>query len=203
MQITTLKQGRQFFQADVLLVETESGRAVWKDYRKFGGTPLAPLGRWLVQREAGIVGRLPRGCAPQVMIHPDPLVLSMEYIDGRTPLPGDIGIWASLEEMLLILEQTGIVHNDLHRSNVMILNNRLILIDFTGAILFPRYLRWAGFRWLHQRDTVHAKKIAKRCGCSVEVAPNPAWLRAMQGAWRFVYRRREVREISETPDGRI
>jgi hypothetical protein len=189
MQIRIIKQGRQFFQGDVIAVEEAGTSAIWKDYRKFRGSPLLLLGLWLVRRERKFLNLMPRGTAPLPLAHPDPLVLAMEKIEGRIPQEGDKDVLPQMEALLSHLYRLGIAHNDLHRSNVLVQDGRFFLIDFAGALAFPSYLRWLGFAWLHQRDRHHAHKLAARCGASIQAAQNPAWLRSLQRMWRLIYKR--------------
>ena len=187
-----IKQGRQFFQGDVLAVEEGGMPMIWKDYRKFRGTPLVLLGLWLVRRERQFLNRMPEGTVPVPLTHSDPLVLAMEKIEGRLLKEGDTEVVAHLDTLLAHLWRLGIAHNDLHRSNVLVRDGKIILIDFAGALFFPRHLRWLGLSWLHQRDKTHAYKLAARCGANIQAPRNPTWIRALQRTWRWIYKREKT-----------
>lgn len=85
-----------------------------------------------------------------------------------------------MEYLLSHLQRIEIAHNDLHRSNALVPGRQLFLIDFSGTLSFPSYLRWMGFAWLHHRDRDHAYKLAARCGADIQAPENPMWLRAVQ-----------------------
>lgn len=192
MQIDIIKRGRYFFQGDICLVEADGVRSVWKDYRKFRGSLMAPIGVYLVARERAILNRLSGRFAPMYTHYPDALILSMTYIDGRAPTNGDAIPPGQMDALLDYLRESGICHNDLHRSNVVWDGQRISLIDFTSAVYFPKWMRWAGFSWLHERDRLHAYKVLRLSGASAPYAENPRWIRYLQRVWKAVYKRAPV-----------
>lgn len=189
MRIEIIKQGRYFFQGDICFVEEAGCRLVWKDYRKFRGSLMAPVGLYLVARERSILRRLSGRFSPVFMPHPDPLILSMTYIEGRAPTTGDMVPRELIDALLDHLWVSGICHNDLHRSNVVWDGQQVFLVDFTSAIYFPKSMRWAGFSWLHKRDRLHAYKVLRMSGAIAPYAENPRWIRYLQRGWKAIYKK--------------
>lgn len=182
MEPVLLKPAKHPFQASVLRV----GDQVWKDYRAMAHTWRAPLGRWLVRREARAMARLPPGSCPGLIAHADPLVLAMEHVNGRCLAVGDE---AQVRQLIALVERmhlSGIVHNDLHHSNVMVRHGQIVLLDFTASIHFPRWLRWAGWSFLAKRDMEHAHKLLARSRGQATPRSGMAWLAR---GWKRIYRK--------------
>jgi len=150
--------------ADVLLVETEGGQVVVKDF--------APRGRWvrrflaprLIAREERayrrlegvpavprLLGRLDRDA---LVIEYRPGVLLSRSLSGRLP-PDFLG---ELEETIDEMHRRGVVHLDLrHRSNILAgADGRPVVIDFASALRFDSATIWGRalvtlFGWVDRR----------------------------------------------------
>ena len=129
---------------DVLLVETESGPVVVKDFaprRRFVRRLLAP--RLLAREEAAYrrLDGLP--AVPRLLGRLDDQALVIEYRPGvllsrslRGKLPADF--LAELSETIDEMHRRGVVHLDLrHRSNVLAApDGRPVVLDFASALRF-------------------------------------------------------------------
>lgn len=78
-----LKRGERLLEPDVYLTRVDDAPAVVKDYGRYRRTPLAPLARVLVRREARHLRRL-RGWAhaPMLVGVVGGLALAMEFVPG-------------------------------------------------------------------------------------------------------------------------
>src|SRR3546814_9836439 len=114
-----LKHGTRLLEPDVYVARVGPRRAVFKDYRRYRRTPLAPLARLLVRHESRVLERLSGwGYAPALLGTIGGLVLGMEFIDGRV-LGRDVGmvsdeVFRRLRSAITTLHAAGIAHNDLH-----------------------------------------------------------------------------------------
>src|SRR5690606_30569520 len=85
-EVQILKRGERLLEPDVYRTCVDGRPAVIKDYRRYRGTPLSPLARLLVRREARVLRQL-QGWkhAPALLGTMGGLALGMEFIPG-TPL---------------------------------------------------------------------------------------------------------------------
>ena len=139
--------------ADILLVETGSGKAVVKDFgRKV--LPVRWYGRWQIRREASIYRRL-SGVpgVPRYYGRIGKNAMAIEFIQGerisqwkRRELPPALfsRLWSLIEE----IHSRGVVHIDLRkRDNILIsAPGEVFIIDFNASFHFQPGSRSA--RWL-------------------------------------------------------
>jgi len=139
--------------ADILLVDSNGGRAIVKDF----STKIPPVrwyGRWQIRREASIYRRL-AGIpgVPRYYGRVGKNAMAIEYIEGerishwkRRELPPALftRLWTLIES----IHARGIVHIDLRkRDNILISQGgEVFIIDFNASFRFPPGSR--GARWL-------------------------------------------------------
>lgn len=195
-----LKRGERLLEPDVYRTELNGRPAVVKDYRRYRGTPLSPVARLLVRREARVLRRL-QGWkhAPALLGSLGGLALGMEYIPGDTLSAGVQGVsqevFDQLQTALTRLHAAGITHNDLHGTNVVVSAGVPVLLDFTSALRSPRWLRnWPISRQLRRSDMKNLVKMRQRLTGqkpSAEQAAalaEPGWVQAVRNAWKRLYR---------------
>src|SRR5690606_26557436 len=117
-----LKRGERLLEPDVYRTELAGRAAVVKDYRRYRGTPLSPLARLLVRREARVLRRLSGWKhAPALLGTVGGLALGMEFVPGHTLSAGaqelSQEVFDQLQGALARLHAAGITHNDLHGTN--------------------------------------------------------------------------------------
>ncbi len=196
-----LKRGERLLEPDVYRTELDGRPAVVKDYRRYRGTPLSPVARLLVHREARVLKRL-QGWkhAPALLGTLGGLALGMEFIPGDTLSAGVQGVsqevFDQLQNALARLHAAGITHNDLHGTNVVVSAGVPVLLDFTSALRAPRWLRnWPIFRQLRRSDMKNLVKMRQRLTGqkpSAEQAAmlaEPGWVQTVRNAWKRLYRR--------------
>lgn len=196
-----LKRGERLLEPDVYRIELGGRAAVVKDYRRYQGTPLSLVARLLVRREARLLRRL-HGWkhAPALLGTLGGLALGMEFIPGDTLSASVQGVthevFDQLHAALARLHDAGITHNDLHGTNVMVSAGVPVLLDFTSAMRSPRWLRNGVIaRQLRRSDMKNLVKMRQRLTGrrpSAEQAAllaEPAWVQALRGAWKRLYRR--------------
>ena len=196
-----LKRGERLLEPDVYRTELDGRPAVVKDYRRYRGTPLSPVARLLVRREARVLKRL-HGWkhAPALLGTLGGLALGMEFIPGDTLSAGVQGVsqevFDQLQSALARLHAAGITHNDLHGTNVVVSAGVPVLLDFTSALRAPRWLRnWPIFRQLRRSDMKNLVKMRQRLTGmkpSAEQAAalaEPGWVQAVRNTWKRLYRR--------------
>jgi len=149
---------------DVLLVESELGSVVVKDFAPRTHYVRRWLGPWLLRREAQAYRRLEGlEAVPRLLGKLDAAALVLEYrpgvllsrsLSGRLPPT----FLAELEGAIAQMHQRGVVHLDLrHRSNILASpDGRPVLLDFASALRFDRKTWWgrAGvvlFGWVDRR----------------------------------------------------
>jgi len=139
---------------DVLLVDSDAGPVVVKDF-----SPRRPLiaqsfGRWLIRRERRALEALSgHPSVPKLLGSIDSLAFVLEHRGGvrftrRRPWTFTPEFDRRLRAAVSGLHECGVVHLDLrHRSNVRAdLDGRPVLIDFDSALTF-RSGSWAA-RWV-------------------------------------------------------
>ena len=196
-----LKRGERLLEPDVYRTELDGRPAVVKDYRRYRGTPLAPVARLLVRREARVLERL-KGWkhAPALLGTLGGLALGMEFIPGDTLSAGVQGVtqevFDQLQNALGRLHAAGITHNDLHGTNVVVSAGVPVLLDFTSAWRSPRWLRNGPIsRQLRRSDMKNLVKMRQRLtgqrpsAEQVALLAEPGWVQAIRGTWKRLYRR--------------
>jgi len=195
-----LKRGTRFLEPDVYVARLGAQQAVFKDYRRYRRTPLSPLARLLVRREARILERLSGwGYAPALLGTIGGLVLGMEFIDGKV-LGRDVAmvsdeVFRRLKGAVASLHAAGIAHNDLHGSNILVSGGMPRVVDFASALPMPAWLARSTFgRQLRRSDLANVVKLQSRLTgtppspAEAEVLAEPRWVRAIRGAWKRLYR---------------
>jgi len=195
-----LKRGERLLEPDVYLTRLHGQPTVVKDYSRYRRTPLAPVARMLVRREARTLRRLRDWAhAPMLTGIVGGLALAMEFVPGQ-PLGSqakvDDEVFRRLRGVVAQLHANGYTHNDLHPANVMVDGDRVVLLDFTAALRVPRWLsNMPVMRELRRGDLANALKIEQRMtgrkpGQFVSsVLADPRWVTAVRDAWKSFYRR--------------
>ena len=141
--LITLSRGGRFA-ADVMLVESDAGRAVVKDFASRGLLVRHVLGRWLIRREVRI-HRVLRAhpAVPTLLGRVDRFAFATLHRDGsrfshRRPWIFDAAFARRLARAVDELHARGVVHLDLaHRSNVRADSaGRPVIVDFETALRF-------------------------------------------------------------------
>ncbi|MNV34630.1 hypothetical protein D3C71_1260570 [compost metagenome] len=93
------------------------------------------------------------------------------------------------------LHAAGITHNDLHGTNVMVSAGVPVLLDFTSALRWPRWLRNSPItRQLRRSDMKNLVKMRQRLTGqrpSAEQAAllaEPGWVQGLRRTWKRLYR---------------
>lgn len=130
--------------SDVLLVDTDGGAVVVKDFSPRGLFVRRCLGPWLLRREARAYARLAgMDSVPRMLGWLDEAAILLEYrpgellsrsLSGRLPPDFVDRLGAVIVEM----HRRGVVHLDLrHRSNVLAgCDGNPVVLDFASAISF-------------------------------------------------------------------
>ncbi|WP_343123629.1 phosphotransferase, partial [Xanthomonas citri] len=105
-------------------------------------------------------------------------------------------VFQQLQQALRRLHAFGITHNDLHGTNVVVSTGVPVLIDFTSAWRFPRWLRRGTLaRQLRRSDVANFQKMRHRLA---GIAPSadesarsaePRWIHAIRSGWKRLYPR--------------
>lgn len=135
---------------DVLLVETESGTVVVKDFWPRTPSVRRWLGPWLLRREARAYRRLDGlESVPRLLGWLDPAALVFEYRPGvllSRSLAGQLPstFLADLQQAVAEMHRRGVVHLDLrHRSNILAGHDgKPVLLDFASALRFDVTTWW-------------------------------------------------------------
>jgi hypothetical protein len=143
--LVTLSRG-DWNSPDVLLVESDRGRAVVKDFAPRARGVRAIFGRWLIRRELEVYRTLEgHPAVPRLLGRLDSLAFVMEHRSGarfsrRRPWTFSPRFVEELREAVDGLHARGVVHLDLrHRSNVRAApDGRPVLIDFDSALRFRK-----------------------------------------------------------------
>ena len=198
--VRILKRGTRLLEPDVYVASVGARQAVFKDYRRYRRTPLSPLARLLVRREARILERLSGwGYAPALLGTVGGLVLGMEFIDGKV-LGHDVAmvsdeVFRRLKSAVATLHAAGIAHNDLHRSNILVSGGVPMVVDFASALLMPAWLvRSPLGRQLRRSDLANVVKLQARLTgtppspAEAAALAEPRWVRTIRNAWKRLYR---------------
>jgi serine/threonine protein kinase len=135
---------------DVLLVETESGAVVVKDFSPRTRSVRRWLGPWLLRREAEVYACLEGvESVPKMLGWVDAAALVFEYRPGvllSRSLAGELPstFLADLQQAIADLHRRGVVHLDLrHRSNILAgLDGKPVVLDFASALRFDVTTWW-------------------------------------------------------------
>ena len=134
----------------VLLVESDMGTVVVKDFGPRTHYVRQWLGPWLLRREARAYRRLEGvEAVPRLLGQLDAAALVLEYRPGvllsrslSGKLPPDF--LAELQKAIAEIHRRGVVHLDLrHRSNILAGDDgRPVVLDFASALRFDRATWW-------------------------------------------------------------
>jgi hypothetical protein len=148
-----LHQKGKWGKADILLVETDRGKAIVKDFgRKV--LPVRWYGRWQIRREASIYRRLSgiHG-VPRYYGRIGKNAMAIEFIPGerishwkRRELPP--ALFPRLGKLIEEIHSRGIVHIDLRKRDNILVNaaGEVFIIDFNASFRFSP--GGPGSRWL-------------------------------------------------------
>jgi hypothetical protein len=148
-----IHQKGRWGKADILLVETDQGKAIVKN---FGGKipPVRWYGRWQIRREASIYRRLSGITGvPRYFGRIGKNAMAIEFIEGerishwkRRDLPP--ALFVRLRELIEQIHSRGIVHIDLRKRDNILVNaaGEVFIIDFNASFRFTQGS--AGARWL-------------------------------------------------------
>jgi serine/threonine protein kinase len=143
--LVTLRRG-SWSSPDVLLVESDRGHAVVKDFAPRSWLVRATLGRWLIRHELEIYRALDgHPAVPRAFGRLDALAFVVEHRSGsrfsrRRPRTFSTRFVEELRQAVRALHARGVVHLDLrHRSNIRAApDGRPVLIDFDSALRFRK-----------------------------------------------------------------
>jgi tRNA A-37 threonylcarbamoyl transferase component Bud32 len=194
-----LKRGERLLEPDVYRTCLNGQQAVVKDYTRYRGTPLSPVARLLVRREARILQRLSGWKhAPALLGTIGGLALGMEFIPGQTlSAAQSVGaeVFEQLQYALTRLHAAGITHNDLHGTNVVVSAGVPVLLDFTSAWRVPRWLRRNPLsRQLSRSDMKNLLKMRQRLTgltptpSQAALVADPRWVASLRVGWKRFYR---------------
>ena len=194
-----LKEGVRVLEADVYRSQWHGQPVVVKDYSRYKQHPLGFVARWMVRHEAKMLRLLSGwGHAPAFVTVIGGLALVMQFVPGE-PL-GEVEtvntmLFMRLRKVLDEMHAAGIAHNDLRRTNILICEDgRPVLVDFTSAWRFPRWLRgnpiskqmlsgdFGNFLKMRQR-MLGIKPSPEEVAASAE-AP---WVSCLRRGWRRLY----------------
>lgn len=197
--VVVFKQGARVLEPDVYRTEWRGQLAVVKDYSRYQHSPLLLIARWMVRHEAKML-RLLSGWpySPEFLGMSGKLALVMQYVPGQDlDEMKNVGphLFQRLQVALAELHAAGITHNDLRRTNILINDGRPVLVDFTSAWRFPRWLRGNPLsRQMYRGDYGNFLKLRQRM---LGTAPTPQeaamgaeapWVGRLRQAWRRLYR---------------
>ncbi|WP_165488901.1 kinase [Xanthomonas oryzae] len=195
-----LRHRTRLLKPDVYRTHMDGQPAVIKDYSRYYRTLLAPIARLMVHHEAGMLRQL-QGWrhAPALLGTLGGLALGMEFIPGDTLSASAVvgqEVFQRLQQALRRLHAFGITPNDLHGTNVVVSAGVPVLIDFTAAWRFPRWLqRGTLARQLQHSDVANFQKmrqhlagIAPTADASARSA-EPRRVHAIRSGWQRLYRR--------------
>lgn len=190
-----LKRGTRFMEPDVIRCQENGGMVVMKDYGRYRASPWVWLAAWLVRRERRFLTlAAAEGISPAPLSSHDPLLLAMEWVDGRLPAKGDELLLEQAVRHLARMKALGVAHNDVHLSNVMVAGTRVVLLDWASAVQEAWWVPRRLFQELHDRDQAHVTKMAARlAGRPMTLAEQksqtpPIWVRGPLALWRRFYR---------------
>lgn len=190
-----LKRGTRFMEPDVIRCQEIDGSVVVKDYARYEGTLWAFLAAWLVRRERRFLTLASReGISPAPLSSNHPLLLTMQWVDGRPPQAGDQAVLSQASEHLKRMKDLGVAHNDVHLSNVLIVGANAMLLDWASAIQRTWWLPRTLLEQLHERDEAHVTKMSVRLAgrpltpAELRSQTPPFWVRGPLALWRRLYR---------------
>jgi len=190
-----LKRGLRFMEPDVFRCVEPAGSVVVKDYGRYRGTLWSFMATWLVRRERRFLAlAATQGISPAPLVSKDPLMLAMEWVEGRPPTQGDDALMAQAHEHLQRMHALGVAHNDVHLSNVMVANGKIVLLDWASAVRRAWWVPKHLFEQLLERDRAHLTKMnARFSGRPLTAAEQaeqtpPFWVRGPLALWRRLYR---------------
>ncbi|BES72592.1 hypothetical protein RE428_36100 [Marinobacter nanhaiticus D15-8W] len=135
----SLQTGEGFLKADVFIALHDGKPVICKDYQKFRGSWLSWPAQFLVRREARMLEYLsdwPH--SPRLIGVMGKLVLMLEYVPGELLSEymgsGSPLCFSQLVAAMQSLHKLSITHNDVRGNNIILGQDRVVLIDFAGAL---------------------------------------------------------------------
>lgn len=190
-----LKFGTRLLEPHVYITPYQGRPVVVKDYRRYRGTPLALAARLLVWREARILRVLSGWKHAPALLGSTGLLLGLELVPG-IPLSEagpdtDPQLLRQLGGLIARLHANGVLHNDLHASNLLVSAGTLVLLDYASAIRLPRWiLRLPVVRELRRADLGNVLRIRRRLGgngSGARAIARRGWVDAIQRNWKRWY----------------
>lgn len=191
-----LKFGTRLLEPHVYITPYQGRPVVVKDYQRYQGTPLAPAARLLVWREARILRALSGWPHAPALLGSAGLLLGLELVSGvplsETAPESSPALLRQLGGIVARLHAGGVLHNDLHASNLLVSAGTLVLLDYASAIRLPRWvLRLPIVRELRRADLGNVLRIRRRLGGDTSPAPRAlvrrGWVDAIQRNWKRWY----------------
>lgn len=193
-----LKRGTRVLEPHVYITPYQGRPVVVKDYRRYRGTPLALPARLLVWREARMLKALAGWQHAPALLGSAGLLLGLELVAGEPVGNGtqaDAPLLRQLGGLVAQLHASGILHNDLHASNLLLSAGTVVLLDYASAVRLPRWaLRLPLVRELRRSDLANALKIQQRLGgqpptgSRARAVDRRGWVVALQRGWKRWYR---------------
>ena len=182
------KKGQRILEPDVY-IDPQHPEVVVKDYSRYERSMLKWGAMFLAAREARIMTTLHPIC-PKI-IGRENLKIRMERVGGNTNAPLSVPQADRLSQLVALMHTKRIAHNDLHRSNVMVDEDQVFLIDFASAIECPAWFPLSAV--LMQRDRDHVAKIKHKSNIALNDQEShslnkPRWVTNIQSLWKNIYR---------------
>ncbi|WP_090134908.1 lipopolysaccharide kinase InaA family protein [Kushneria avicenniae] len=192
-----LQSAGGLLKADVTITSHAGEIVVRKDYRLWQGTALAPLARYLVNREARMLERLGGWShTPDFKGFDGRYAFYMSHIEGvdlgearRHNMPVRYG---DIQRMVAELHRFHITHNDLRWTNILVRpDGHMVLIDFASAFhAAPGSLLHPIMNRLRRTDIAGTfkfkRKLTGRALTPTEqrLKAAPRWLLLMRKGWK-------------------
>ncbi|WP_203140920.1 RIO1 family regulatory kinase/ATPase domain-containing protein [Marinobacter mangrovi] len=189
-----IQHGKGFLKADVFVYMHDGQPVICKDYSRYRGSWRALLARLLIRREARILEYLkdwPH--SPKVVGCMGTLALMMEYVPGELlsehMAAGDPFCFAQLMGVMKSLHGMSVTHNDVRGNNIILSRDRVVLIDFAGAVR-GRGIGRLLLSPMRRSDMSHLLKYKVRMTGEKPTAEEqrlyqkPRWIQVLQRLWK-------------------
>ena len=193
-----IKQETRFMSPWVKKERRPDGDWIIKDYSRYAGSVWGKLARHMVKREYWALLKMRHDTAfPQVLKPEHPYQLVMSFEKGTTFNATDAQahphVFDVLQQAVRRLHSQGVTHQDLHAANILLQDDKIVILDLGGSIRWPRFLQKTFlFKQMALRDLARIEKMKYRWLCPNEPLPNwvkgPAWVRLARQSWHQFYR---------------